>query len=161
MSKVSTTDPVIFYTVLSRRILVIESTYFIASANYTLPVNNTYIEESSLVDITSKFIDGRLSFKPPKTGDWQIMAFYERYTNQRSCSGAVHPDSIIGNGSWIVDHFSDAGAKVTTDFIDQNILDANNQKVLAKFGQYGKPTFRRLLGISPNITVKPGKIAWR
>ncbi|KAM3082308.1 hypothetical protein ACMFMG_004752 [Clarireedia jacksonii] len=115
---------------------VVESTYLIASANYLLPVNNTYLEESSLIDITSKFIDGRLSFKSPKTGDWQIMAFYERYTNQRSCSGAVHPDSIIGNGSWIVDHFSDAGAKVTTDFIDQNILDDHNQKILAKVGQY-------------------------
>ncbi|KAH8679546.1 hypothetical protein BGZ60DRAFT_554003 [Tricladium varicosporioides] len=103
---------------------VTESSYFIASANFSVPANDTYLEERSLIDITSK------------SGDWQIMAFYERYTNQKSCSGDLHPDSIIGNGSWIVDHFSDTGAKVTTDFIDHNVLDNDNQKILATFGQY-------------------------
>jgi len=88
--------------------------------------------------MTSHVVDGKQSFRPPTTGDYQIMAFYERYTNQKSCSGALYPDSIIGNGSWIVDHFSDTGAKVTTHFIDQNILDHNNLRALANIGQYGK-----------------------
>ncbi|PVH75254.1 hypothetical protein DL98DRAFT_602280, partial [Cadophora sp. DSE1049] len=104
--------------------------------DYPLPVNNTYLEEDSLIDITLKVVDGQLSFSPPKEGDWQIMAFYERYTNQKSCSGAENPSSIIGNGSWIVDHFSSTGAKVTTDFIDQNVLDPSNQKALANVGLY-------------------------
>jgi hypothetical protein len=103
-----------------------------------VPVNDTYLEESSLVDITSSVVEGELSFQPLGSGDWQIMAFYERYTNQKSCTGAPNPDTIIANGSWIVDHFSDIGAKVTTDFIDQNVLDSNNQKALNKIGQYGE-----------------------
>jgi hypothetical protein len=113
----------------------------IAAADYQLPVNNTYLEERSLVDITSSVEDGKLSFQPPQTGEWQIMAFYERYTNQKSCSGALNASTAVGNGSWIVDHFSGTGAKVTTDFFDQNIVDPNNSKALAEFGQYGKPNF--------------------
>ncbi len=115
-----------------------ESTYLVSTADYLLPVNNKYLEEKSLIDITSSLIDGHLSFEPRYTGDWQIMAFYERYTNQRSCSGDLNPVGIIGNGSWVVDHFSDTGAKVTTDFFDQNILDLKYREELAKFGQYGK-----------------------
>jgi hypothetical protein len=91
-----------------------------------------------LTVITAKVIDGKLSYTPPENGTWQIFTFYERFTNQKSCTGAPVPDSIIGNGSWIVDHFSESGAQVTTDFIDQNVLDKSNKVALANVGQYGE-----------------------
>ncbi|KAH7403781.1 hypothetical protein BKA64DRAFT_777464 [Cadophora sp. MPI-SDFR-AT-0126] len=112
------------------------SNYSNSFLSTSIPMNNTYLDESSLVVITSKVKDGKLDYQPPSSGNWQIFAFYERYTNQKSCTGAPIPDSIIGNGSWVVDHFSKSGAQVTTDFIDENILDSSNQKALANIGQY-------------------------
>lgn len=46
---------------------------------------------------------------PEGDNEWRIMAWYERYTNQKSCSGGLNATEYIGNGSWTVDHFSAAG----------------------------------------------------
>ena len=88
--------------------------------------------------ITSKVVNSTLTFTPPSNGTWKIFSFYERFTNQKSTTGGTNPTSIIGNGSWIVDHFSSDGARVTTDFFDTNVLDSANMQKLAQIGQYGK-----------------------
>jgi hypothetical protein len=70
---------------------------------------------------------------------WRIVAWYHRYTNQRSISGGTEPTNFIQNGSWIVDHFSAKGSNRMTDFYDQYIIPRQDDKdLLAKVGHYGK-----------------------
>lgn len=107
------------------------------------------LDENSIIDLTAKVTNGSLTWRSPAGNDtWAVIAFYENYTNQRSCSGAINATDIIANGSWIVDHFSASGAKRITDFWDQNILDTEEMKELvASAGNYcmylaGKNTVR-------------------
>lgn len=51
------------------------------------------------------------------------MAFYQRFSFEPTCKTNGRPSSWIGNGSWVVDHFSAAGAKKATGFWDQNIFN--------------------------------------
>ncbi|KAH8893071.1 hypothetical protein GQ53DRAFT_764142 [Thozetella sp. PMI_491] len=62
------------------------------------------LKESSVVDLTSQVTDGSLS--------WVAPADAESYEL-----------TVLGNGSFMVDHFSDLGAKKLTEFWDQNLLD--------------------------------------
>jgi hypothetical protein len=85
----------------------------------------TLIEES-LVDITNSTSNGIVGWEPPAArggGSWVVLAFYQRYSNERSCVSVPQASTWIGNGSWMVDHFSAAGAKKATDFWDQNLFD--------------------------------------
>lgn len=50
------------------------------------------------------------------------MTFWEHFTNQRSVVGGVNATDFIGNGSWVVDHFSRDGAQLLTNFLDEHIL---------------------------------------
>ena len=69
---------------------------------------------------------------------WKIFSFWESYTNQKSCVGGANATNFIGNGSWITDHFSKAGAQRTTDFWDQYLLsDSETRRLLGCIGQYG------------------------
>ncbi|KAK3314019.1 hypothetical protein B0H66DRAFT_630330 [Apodospora peruviana] len=54
---------------------------------------------------------------------WVVMAFYQRYSNERTSQTNGRPTSWVGNGSWVVDHFSAAGAKKATDFWDHTMFD--------------------------------------
>ncbi|KAB2569280.1 hypothetical protein DBV05_g12046 [Lasiodiplodia theobromae] len=75
---------------------------------------------------------------PAGDNEWRIMAWYERYTNQKSCSGGLNATEYIGNGSWTVDHFSAAGSKKLTDFLDAHLLDdEETRELLASVGKYG------------------------
>ncbi|OJD32230.1 uncharacterized protein BKCO1_4000073 [Diplodia corticola] len=75
---------------------------------------------------------------PEGESEWRLMAWYERYTNQRSCAGGVNATDYIGNGSWTVDHFSAAGSKKLTDFFDAHVIpDAETRELLASVGKYG------------------------
>lgn len=70
------------------------------------------------------------------------MAWYERYTNQRSISGGQNPSNYIQNGSWIADHFSAAGSRKMTDFYDNFIIPEDSDKeLLAKIGGFGMPVW--------------------
>lgn len=67
------------------------------------------------------------------------MAWYERYTNQRSITAGENPASFLQNGSWIVDHFSAAGSHIMTDFFDNHVVPGAEDKVLlSKVGKYGE-----------------------
>ncbi|OAA66806.1 hypothetical protein SPI_01382 [Niveomyces insectorum RCEF 264] len=68
---------------------------------------------------------------------WQLMAFYQRYTNERSCVSVANATTWLGNGSWMVDHFSAAGAQKMTRFWDAHLLADNTTKaLLRKVGEY-------------------------
>lgn len=98
------------------------------------------VNESSIVDLTSSVTANGISFSAPGGNNtWRICSFWEAFTNQKSCTGGVNATTLIGNGSWTVDHFSATGAKVTTDFLDQQILsDSNIKALLQEVGEYGE-----------------------
>jgi hypothetical protein len=81
------------------------------------------IEEDSIVDLTGQVNEGRLNWTAPDgDSEWRIMTFWEHFTNQRSVVGSLHATDFIGNGSWVVDHFSGDGAQLLTNFLDEHIL---------------------------------------
>ncbi|CAK7231257.1 hypothetical protein SEUCBS140593_007865 [Sporothrix eucalyptigena] len=99
---------------------------------------NNYIllNESSVVDLTDRVHNNIVMLDAPLGSDYQLMAFYERYTNERSCVSVANASSWIGNGSWMVDHFSSAGAEKVTSFWDSHLLDETTRSLLAQVGEY-------------------------
>lgn len=98
------------------------------------------MDSNSAIDLTHEVTtNGSLVFKPPEpNSSWRIFTFWEKYTNQRSCTGVKDADNIIANGSWTVDHFSTIGAKITTDFFDQYVNDDSEvADLLSQVGNYG------------------------
>jgi hypothetical protein len=96
------------------------------------------LKESSAVELTNATVDGRLAWRPPAgSGTYDLFAFYERYTNEQNCISVPDAQTWLGNGSWMVDHFSAAGAKKMTDFWDQNLFnDEEIQSLLKVAGEY-------------------------
>ncbi|ROV88303.1 hypothetical protein VMCG_10483 [Cytospora schulzeri] len=105
----------------------------------TLPL--VVLDEDSYVDLTPLVsTDGQLEWTPPVSGlnsTWRIFSFWEQYTNQRECHGGLNATTVIGNGSWIVDHFSSTGAQKVTKFWDEQILtDQETAELLSSVGEY-------------------------
>ena len=82
-----------------------------------------YINEDSIIDLSDEVTNGRISWAAPEgDSDWRLFTFWEGFTNQRSIKPVTGASDLLGNGSWVVDHFSREGARVMTDFVDQNVL---------------------------------------
>ncbi|KAL6889939.1 hypothetical protein GGI43DRAFT_387721 [Trichoderma evansii] len=96
------------------------------------------LNETSLMDLSDQVKNGSINWTaPPGNCTWILFAFYKRYTNERSCIGGLGPLTVIGNGSWMVDHFSAEGAQRTTDFWDQNIFnDKLTKSAVERYGTY-------------------------
>lgn len=96
------------------------------------------LAEGSVVDLTANVNRNALEWTAPAgSGTWKIIAFFENYTNQRSCSAGVGITDIIANGSWIVDHFSADGAERITTFWEENLVDTAEMKdLVAAAGNY-------------------------
>lgn len=98
------------------------------------------LRQDSFVDLTSLVTaNNTLQWSPLDTSSsWKIFSFWEAYTNQRSCDGGPNATTFLGNGSWIVDHFSKTGASRITEFWDEYILsDAQIASLLGSIGNYG------------------------
>ncbi|SPO03179.1 uncharacterized protein DNG_05861 [Cephalotrichum gorgonifer] len=106
----------------------------------TVELGLVNMDESTMVDITESVSSNGTTLDweaPSGNSTWRIFTFWEHYTNQRSCAAGVNADTFLGNGSWIVDHFSKAGAKRTTDFWDDSILsDDEVAQMLSSVGNY-------------------------
>ncbi|KAH1741406.1 hypothetical protein KXV22_003371 [Aspergillus fumigatus] len=96
------------------------------------------LDPLSFVDLSAKVKDGLLDWTPPLgNSTWRIFSFWVKHTNQRSCTGGLNPTTVIGNGSWVVDHFDAMGARLITDFWDHHILsDEQTLTFLQEVGQY-------------------------
>lgn len=96
------------------------------------------LNESSFTDLGSLVRSNKtLRWSPTDhKSTWRIFTFWESYTNQRSCDGGPDAIDFVGNGSWVVDHFSKNGAARITDFWDQYIL--SNGRVADLFRATGK-----------------------
>ena len=98
---------------------------------------------SSLVDFTQNVSStGFVSVTPSysKTSNSTILfASYARRSYARACIAASQdPENIFQNGSFAVDHFSSAGAKLTTTFLETHVIPPNSstRALLKAVGQY-------------------------
>ncbi|KAI1415147.1 hypothetical protein F5Y13DRAFT_178211 [Hypoxylon sp. FL1857] len=94
------------------------------------------IDLSDDVDPKTRFI----SWTPPSgaaASTWRLVAWYQRYTNQRSIGGGPDARNFVQNGSWIVDHFSAEGAKKMTQFFDDYVVpEAGDKEALSRVVKY-------------------------
>ncbi|KAK5655045.1 hypothetical protein OQA88_5944 [Cercophora sp. LCS_1] len=96
------------------------------------------LDGKSLVDVREAVSNGT-GWRPSGQGEWVVFGVWERYSNERSCvsSARVEQGNWVGNGSWMVDHFSAAGAKKMTGFWDEELLDDEEvDGLLRKVGGY-------------------------
>lgn len=110
----------------------------VVSTSGTAARSTTVLKESSAVDIMKQTVNGSLTWTPPGgTGPHLLFAFYERYTNEKNCISEPDAQTWLGNGSWMVDHFSAAGAKRMTDFWDNKLFNDDEIKgLLKRAGEY-------------------------
>ncbi|KAL2851066.1 hypothetical protein BJY01DRAFT_245168 [Aspergillus pseudoustus] len=101
----------------------------------------------SLVDLTSNVTsEGHLSITLPsrKEGiEYVVFVVYEHpfhhavYQPPPVLGGPQgKPTSFLNNGSWVVDHFSAKGARVTADFWEKYLLGNGTRELIAEVGNY-------------------------
>lgn len=109
-----------------------------ASANYSIYT----IDFSSLIDITNQVgADGVISLTFPANSSVQeyiVYAAYYQLSGVRACVAGPNPQNFIQNGSFAVDHFSPAGAAVTTNFLEQYVLINGAKELLQEVGNYSE-----------------------
>lgn len=92
-----------------------------------------HVEKATIVDLSDQVEEGRLSWTAPDgESEWRLFTFWEGYTNQRSIKGGINATDFLGNGSWVVDHFSKAGAQLMTNFVDEYVINDNEIRDLVK-----------------------------
>jgi hypothetical protein len=98
------------------------------------------LDEQSIINLDQFVENGHLNWQAPAgNGNWKIFSFWEGFTNQVSCTGGVNGTTTIENGSLVVDHFSEAGARLHTDFFDNHVLvERTINEGLRTHGAYGE-----------------------
>lgn len=94
-------------------------------------------ERTSSVSPTTGEVSLTLPVSSSATG-FRLFAFYQRLSlNKNLVFNATQDATIFDNGSFVVDHFSGAGAQVVTRFWEERILTDSTKEMLAKVGNYG------------------------
>ncbi|KAI1323039.1 hypothetical protein F5Y16DRAFT_415290 [Xylariaceae sp. FL0255] len=110
---------------------------------------NSVLSAASLTDVTSQVAsDGSISVQCPSNSTASactLFAFYTEFTGYRE---VVSPDETEvavpqsplttwqQNGSWVVDHWSKAGAQVIIDFWNQSLLSGSTPDLITQVGNY-------------------------
>ncbi|KAF4212259.1 hypothetical protein CNMCM5878_001477 [Aspergillus fumigatiaffinis] len=93
------------------------------SAGNSTATKKVTLDEQSIINLDQFVENGHLNWQAPAgNGNWKTFSFWEGFTNQVSCTGGVNGTTTIENGSLVVDHFSEAGARLHTDFFDNHVL---------------------------------------
>ncbi|KXH42586.1 hypothetical protein CSIM01_09548 [Colletotrichum simmondsii] len=108
------------------------------------PANKTeyVVSASSLTDLTDKVSsDGSISVSPSSMGSNSsfLFASYARRSYARAAiATSQDPQNFLQNGSFAVDHFSPAGARLTTSFLEAHIITSNSsiRSLFKDVGQY-------------------------
>lgn len=100
------------------------------------------VDHKSLSDITKQVTSaGHLSatFPQPTSGiGYRIFAYYQKRTlNKNSSFENNQTATIWDNGSYIVDHYSAAGAQTVIKFWEEYILIDGLKEMLMEVGHYG------------------------
>ncbi|KAH8896447.1 hypothetical protein GQ53DRAFT_838560 [Thozetella sp. PMI_491] len=115
------------------RLVAVVAAEVLSSSSQTRGRRRTVLRESSVVDLTHRVDGQRLSWTAPADSQgYEVFAFYERYTNTKNCISVSSATTVLGNGSWMVDHFSANGAKKMTGFWDSNLFDDRETRGLLR-----------------------------
>ncbi|MGX1547872.1 glycosyl hydrolase [Streptomyces adustus] len=94
------------------------------------------LEESTVVDITSKVTKGTLNWTAPSGGQWAIVASYSRGTamieKQVYYQGYHYP--FTDPQAYVVDHFGAKGGRAVTNWWDKKLLTAEMRGLLRRIG---------------------------
>jgi hypothetical protein len=108
----------------------------------TYPQTLYTVSAASMTDITSTVSKtGTISVSFPASStaiQYVIYAAYYSLSGDRSCVSGPNPQTFLENGSFVVDHFSTTGAKVTTDFLEQYVMVNGVQALMQQIGGYCK-----------------------
>lgn len=118
------------------------STAEIISQQNISGVTTYTVTESSMQDVTRNVTaNGTLNITFPDDASAEGFLIYASYAIQnlvRAGLAGPDPQNFIQNGSFAVDHFSAAGAKVTTDFLEQFVLVNGAKELIEEVGNYSK-----------------------
>ncbi|KAJ5639241.1 uncharacterized protein N7484_007103 [Penicillium longicatenatum] len=127
---------------------------FIAATTGTVKsstASEAVLYESSLQDVTSMVkSDGRLKVEATSNSEGTeslVFAYYLIHSRYREAPDPTDPSIVTAvpqspvteysqNGSWVVDHWSAAGAQVVANFWKQSILDSEIGQLLRDVGNY-------------------------
>lgn len=92
--------------------------------------NGIMLEHASLVDLTERVVDESVEWTAPDDGyEWTMIAYWQRGLGQRAEAGPhTSPES------YVIDHFSMAGAQALIDFWEENILTPRIDQLLRETG---------------------------
>ena len=91
----------------------------------------TTLDASSFIELTDRVSDGRLMWTAPADGAWVVLSYWRRGSGQEPEAGP-HTEPR----SWVVDHFSAAGAQAVINLWEARILDRELRSLLADTGGY-------------------------
>ena len=92
------------------------------------------LDADSVRDVTASLVDGRLTWTAPAGGEWVLLPIYERGTGQIVNMFAFNPNNspVTEPQSYVVDHFSRAGAQVVMDYWEKTLLTPRTRQLLAE-----------------------------
>ncbi|KAJ5954301.1 hypothetical protein N7501_008580 [Penicillium viridicatum] len=98
------------------------------------------LDETSLQDITHNVSsDGILAIPSSRLSrDLYVFSFYQKRTLHKALEvESNRTDTILANGSFVVDHFSNEGARTVIDYWENHILTEDIRQLLWDVGNYG------------------------
>lgn len=108
----------------------------------TYPQTLYTVSATSITDITSTVSEnGTINVSFPTNSsaiEYVIYAGYFSLSGDRACVAGPNPQTFLQNGSFVVDHFSEAGAKVTTDLLEKYVMSNGIQELLREVDGYCK-----------------------
>jgi hypothetical protein len=104
------------------------------SQTFTPPAVSYTISSQSLTDVTDLVSNGTLSIH---TNGTVLHASYARKSFARAAASVTSlPQDLLSNGSFTVDHFSQAGAKLTTAFLEKFVFIDGIRELMTEVGNY-------------------------
>lgn len=116
----------------------------------------TTLVRDTAVDITDRVQDGRVNWTAPEGGTWAIIPLWWTADGTK-LSGYTAPEG------YVLDHLSQAGAKVVTDYYDDHVLTPQIERLIRDTAKNGTPTFfEDSLELSQRAKWTPDLVAeWR
>lgn len=98
------------------------------------------LDDASLQDVTHNVSsDGILAMQSSGSSrNLYVFSFYQKRTLHKALKvESNRTDTILANGSFVVDHFSKEGAKTVIDYWNNHILTEDIRQLLGDVGNYG------------------------
>ena len=99
--------------------------------------------------MTNHVKNGSLAYEAPGDGDYVLLAFWQRRTGYLAAQGAFDNATNSDNpASWfayVVDHYSQAGTDLWTNFTEQYVMNGENGDLLRQLGLYAWEDSVRIL----------------